>query len=291
VKHATEEQQHARQVAERINQLGGTPNFSPEGLATRSASQYTVGANLVGMIRENLIAERIACEHYREPIRFFADKDPTTRVTMESILSKEESTLTICLTCRQLTTVRLVPQYEAVPDQRNILRGKRKRLALHPRIIFTAPKRLHDPCVRMVVASSEQVGNFVHENMSQHIAQKERCRSGRVEAPDAVVEDLDVSAFVCERICQCTGSKTPRCIRGQFDKDPERLPALPVDIYGGAAEHLSCRGLGQTADRLWNAAIVISATSFIVSSLSTGNEAFRRARYAFARRHNFAEFP
>jgi bacterioferritin len=88
--HATEEQQHARQVAERINQLGGTPNFNPEGLATRSASQYTVGANLVEMIRENLIAERIACEHYRELIRFFADKDPTTRVMMESILSKEE---------------------------------------------------------------------------------------------------------------------------------------------------------------------------------------------------------
>jgi bacterioferritin len=88
--HAAEEQQHARQVAERINQLGGTPDFSPDGLATRSASQYSVGANLVGMIKENLIAERIACEHYRELIRFFADKDPTTRVMMESILSKEE---------------------------------------------------------------------------------------------------------------------------------------------------------------------------------------------------------
>jgi bacterioferritin len=88
--HAREEQQHARQVAERINQLGGSPDFNPEGLATRSASQYTVGANLVGMIKENLIAERIACEHYRELIRFFADKDPTTRVMMESILSKEE---------------------------------------------------------------------------------------------------------------------------------------------------------------------------------------------------------
>ena len=59
-------------------------------MATRSASQYSVGANLVGMIKENLIAERIACEHYRELIRFFADKDPTTRVMMESILAKEE---------------------------------------------------------------------------------------------------------------------------------------------------------------------------------------------------------
>jgi bacterioferritin len=88
--HAKEEQDHARQVAERINQLGGTPNFDPQGLATRSASQYKVGGNLVEMIKENLIAERIACEHYRELIRFFAEKDPTTRVMMESILSKEE---------------------------------------------------------------------------------------------------------------------------------------------------------------------------------------------------------
>lgn len=88
--HAAEEQQHMRQVAERINQLGGTPNFDPEGLAVRAASQYSVGANLVEMIRENLVAERIACEHYRELSRFFAAKDPTTRVMIESILEKEE---------------------------------------------------------------------------------------------------------------------------------------------------------------------------------------------------------
>ena len=88
--HAKEEQAHARAVAERINQLGGKPNFNPEGLASRSASQYIEGSNLVEMIKENLIAERIACDHYRELIRFFADKDPTTRVMMESILSKEE---------------------------------------------------------------------------------------------------------------------------------------------------------------------------------------------------------
>lgn len=88
--HAKEEQGHMRAVAERINQLGGTPNFNPEGLATRSASQYSEGANLVEMIKENLIAERIACEHYRELIRFFGDKDPTTRVMMEGILTNEE---------------------------------------------------------------------------------------------------------------------------------------------------------------------------------------------------------
>ncbi len=88
--HAKEEQAHMRAVAERINQLGGTPDFNPEGLATRSASQYAVGKNLVEMIRENLIAERIACEHYRELVRYFADKDPTTRVMLEGILVTEE---------------------------------------------------------------------------------------------------------------------------------------------------------------------------------------------------------
>src|SRR5260370_22077215 len=88
--HAKEEQEHMRKVAERINQLGGSPNFSPEGVLSRSASQYVEGANLVEMIKENLIAERIACEHYRELIRFFADKDPTTRVMMEGILTNEE---------------------------------------------------------------------------------------------------------------------------------------------------------------------------------------------------------
>src|ERR1700689_1317285 len=88
--HAKEEQGHMREVAERINQLGGTPDFNPEGLATRSASQYTVGKNLVEMIRENLVAERIACEHYRELIRYFGDKDPVTRVMLEGILVNEE---------------------------------------------------------------------------------------------------------------------------------------------------------------------------------------------------------
>ena len=88
--HAIEEHQHANQVAERINQLGGKPDFNPTGLASRAASEYGTADNLVDMIKENLIAERIACEHYRELIRYFADKDPTTRVMMESILTNEE---------------------------------------------------------------------------------------------------------------------------------------------------------------------------------------------------------
>jgi len=88
--HAKEEQQHMMAVAERINQLGGKPNFNPEGLATRSASQYAEGENLVDMIRENLVAERIAVDHYRELIRFFGDDDPATRVMLEGILCVEE---------------------------------------------------------------------------------------------------------------------------------------------------------------------------------------------------------
>jgi|ERR1700722_3540256 len=88
--HAKEEQEHMMAVAERINQLGGTPNFNPEGLLTRSASQYAEGGNLVGMIRENLIAERIAVDHYRELIRYFGNDDPATRTMLEGILVTEE---------------------------------------------------------------------------------------------------------------------------------------------------------------------------------------------------------
>jgi bacterioferritin len=88
--HAKEEQEHMMAVAERINQLGGTPNFSPEGLATRSASQYGEGGNLIEMIRENFIAERIAIDHYRELIRYFGNDDPATRTMLEGILVTEE---------------------------------------------------------------------------------------------------------------------------------------------------------------------------------------------------------
>jgi bacterioferritin len=88
--HADEERAHMTAVAERINQLGGKPNFNPEGLASRSTSQYAEGENLVDMIKENLIAERIAVDHYRELIRFFGDDDPTTRVMLEGILVTEE---------------------------------------------------------------------------------------------------------------------------------------------------------------------------------------------------------
>jgi bacterioferritin len=89
--HASEEQDHMNQIAERINQLGGTPDFDPANLATRAASQYgPAKATLVEMLKENLIAERIAIDHYRELIRYFGDGDPTTRTMLEGILAVEE---------------------------------------------------------------------------------------------------------------------------------------------------------------------------------------------------------
>lgn len=88
--HAQEEQEHMNAVAERINQLGGKPNFNPDVLTAQAASQYSEGENLVDMIKENLVAERIAVEHYRELIRYFGDDDPTTRVMLEGILGVEE---------------------------------------------------------------------------------------------------------------------------------------------------------------------------------------------------------
>jgi bacterioferritin len=88
--HAKEEREHAHKVAERINQLGGKPNYDPEGLASRSASEYGSAETLVEMIEENLIAERIAVEHYQELIRYFGDADPGTRLLLEEILVVEE---------------------------------------------------------------------------------------------------------------------------------------------------------------------------------------------------------
>lgn len=90
LEHAREENEHAMLLAERINQLGGKANFNPEGLLSRSASQFVEGQNLLEMIREDLIAERIAVQTYQEMIRYFANHDPTTRRLLEEILAKEE---------------------------------------------------------------------------------------------------------------------------------------------------------------------------------------------------------
>ena len=88
--HAAEEQQHADQIAERITQLGGEPDFSPEGLATRSHAEYVEGDSLVDMIKEDLVAERIAIDSYREMVEYLGANDVTTRRMMEEILAKEE---------------------------------------------------------------------------------------------------------------------------------------------------------------------------------------------------------
>jgi len=90
LEHANEEQEHADMVATRIVQLNGEPNFEPEGLATRSHSQYAEGDDLISMIKEDLVAERIAIETYMEIVRWLGDSDPTTRRIIEEILAKEE---------------------------------------------------------------------------------------------------------------------------------------------------------------------------------------------------------
>ena len=90
LQHANEEQQHADWVAERITQIGGEPNFNPEGLATRSHSEYKPGESLTDMIKEDLVAERIAIESYSEIVRWLANDDPTSRVLIEQILKMEE---------------------------------------------------------------------------------------------------------------------------------------------------------------------------------------------------------
>jgi bacterioferritin len=90
LEHATDEQQHADQIAARIVQLGGAPDFSPEGLATRSHAEYVEGETLEDMIKEDLVAERIAIDSYREIIAYLGDNDSTSRRLMEEILAKEE---------------------------------------------------------------------------------------------------------------------------------------------------------------------------------------------------------
>lgn len=90
LQHATEEQAHADLIASRITQLGGAPDFNPEGLAMRSHSEYKEGTTLVGMVEEDLVAERIAIDSYAEMIRYIGDKDTTTRRMLEGILAMEE---------------------------------------------------------------------------------------------------------------------------------------------------------------------------------------------------------
>jgi bacterioferritin len=111
--HAKEEQAHMNAVAARINQLGGKPDFNPEILTARSASQYAEGESLLDMIRENLIAERIAVEHYRELVRYFGDDDSTTRVMLEGILGVEEEHANDMLDLLAAHDVELSPTHQS----------------------------------------------------------------------------------------------------------------------------------------------------------------------------------
>ncbi len=90
LQHANEEQAHGDLIAQRSVQLGGEPNFSPEGLLTRSHAEYVEGDSLVDMIREDLVAERVAIDSYREMIAYLGETDPTTRRMLEGILAMEE---------------------------------------------------------------------------------------------------------------------------------------------------------------------------------------------------------
>ena len=90
LQHANEEQGHADEIAKRIVQLGGAPNFSPDGMLTRSHAEYVEGDSLIDMIREDLVAERIAIDSYREMIDYVSTDDPTTRRMLEGILAMEE---------------------------------------------------------------------------------------------------------------------------------------------------------------------------------------------------------
>ena len=90
LEHANDEQGHADQIASRIVQLGGAPNFNPEGLLTRSHAEYVEGDTLIDMIKEDLVAERIAIDSYRDIINYLGNDDPTSRRLMETILAVEE---------------------------------------------------------------------------------------------------------------------------------------------------------------------------------------------------------
>jgi bacterioferritin len=113
--HAKEEEQHAAMIAERITQLNGAPDFNPAGLLMRSHAEYVEGRSLVDMIREDLIAERIAIESYSEMTRYFGDRDPTSRRLMEQILEVEEEHADDMKTLLETLDVRMSAEAEPAP--------------------------------------------------------------------------------------------------------------------------------------------------------------------------------
>jgi len=113
LEHAQEEQEHADLLAQRIVQLDGMPNFDPHGLAERSHAEYVECSTLDEMIRENLVAERVAIESYKEMIGYLGHDDPTTKLLLESILAKEEEHAEDLSSMRRVVAAR--PALKAVP--------------------------------------------------------------------------------------------------------------------------------------------------------------------------------
>lgn len=115
LEHANEETRHADMIAERIVQLGGEPNFDPVGIAERSHAEYIEGGNLIDMIEEDLVAERIAIDSYRAIIQFLGEGDTTSRRIMEEILAKEEEHAEDLLTLLQNLNIGQAPT--ATPEE------------------------------------------------------------------------------------------------------------------------------------------------------------------------------
>lgn len=134
LEHANEEQQHADQIAERIKQLGGKPEMNPAVVASRSHSEYVEGDSLVDMIKENLVAERIAIQTYREMVKYFGDKDPTTRVMMEGILAMEEEHADDMADLLFAVNPTTVEQTSLVgPDEKPAVEGKKVKTESAPK--------------------------------------------------------------------------------------------------------------------------------------------------------------
>ena len=142
--HADAEREHADRIADRIQELGGVPDFNPGTLVQRSATQYVEGENLADMIREDLIAERIVIDVYRDFIRFFGDKDPTTRVMVEEILADEEehaNDLTDLLFIANPTTGKTEGEDPGTEIYGRVSQGRENRVRPQPAAVREQPNR------------------------------------------------------------------------------------------------------------------------------------------------------
>lgn len=149
LEHAAEEQAHADMIAARITQLGGEPDFNPANLLTRSHSEYKEGVSLVDMVREDLIAERIAIESYTEIVRYLGDKDTTTRRIMEAILATEEEHADDMSTILNNLDRSKESNKESNPNQESN--------GIRPKESVAAPRSAEDGLRKSVPAASEEL--------------------------------------------------------------------------------------------------------------------------------------